>query len=37
MADLSVVQAMLEQQICVLGCTDPSHPQTLNRLVVTDK
>lgn len=37
MADLSVVQAMLEQQICVLRDTIPSHPQTLNRLAVTDK
>lgn len=37
MADLSVVLAMLEQQICVSGCTVPSHPQTRSRRVVTDK
>lgn len=37
MADLGVVQPMLEQQICVLGCTDPSHPHTLSRPVVIDK
>lgn len=37
MADLAVVRAVLEQQICVLGIADPSHPQTLNRLAVTDK
>lgn len=31
MADLCVVQPMLEQQICVLGCADPSRPHTLER------
>lgn len=36
-ADLCVVQAMLEQKICVLRCTIPSHPQTPNRQVVTEK
>lgn len=36
-ADLCVVLAMLEQQICVLGCTVPSHPQTRSRQVVTEK
>lgn len=28
MADLRAVQPTLEEQICVLGCADPSHPQT---------
>lgn len=31
MADLCVVQPMLEQQICVLGCADPSQPCTPSR------
>lgn len=37
MADLCVVQPMLEQQICVLGCADPSHQHTLSRPVVIDQ
>lgn len=38
MADLCVVQPMLEQQICVLGCACPSPPaHTLSRPVLIGK